>query len=123
MYPRPSRAELTAWEQYQRSTDAAAAGFDTYNTVKKLIVPRSQAGAGIVPGTPQNMHMQLTELAGVSDWGSVAAEVAGAAAELGNKLASIFDDSKDKAEEFRQRTALWNDVKNMCANDRLAYYN
>lgn len=83
--------------------------------VKKFIPGGSTAGAGNVPGSPE--EMELEELMDVN-WGDVKEKAKG----LGFKLLNDMEkDFKDQDEKMAARLNVWRQALAMCQKDKNAY--
>jgi hypothetical protein len=83
--------------------------------VKKFIPGGSTAGAGKVPGSPE--EMELEELMDVN-WGDIQEKAKG----LGSKLLTDMEkDFKDQDEKMAARKKIWRQALAMCQKDKSAY--
>lgn len=83
--------------------------------VKKFIPGGSKAGAGDVPGAPD--ELELTELADI-DWGMVKEEAKG----LGVKLLKDMEkDLGDAEENMKARMKIWKQALAMCEVDKSSF--
>jgi len=66
MYPRPVKIDIGKPKWLGGVTKVARMGFDIYNKVKKLIPGGTEAGAGPVPGSDEELE-EFTELFDMPD--------------------------------------------------------
>ena len=116
MYPEPQPVDIGAPKWLGCVTKWAQKGFEVYNLVKKFIPGGSKAGAGPVPGGPQD-EMTLEELIDV-DWGKVKETGVG----LGKKLLDDMDkDAKEGEANMAARRKIWRAALAMCNADKQSF--
>jgi hypothetical protein len=114
MYPEPKKMDFgPKW--LGSVTKIAKQGFEVYNMVKKFIPGGSLAGAGNVPGGPD--QGELLELVNI-DWGQAKETAAG----LGKKLLDDMEKSeKEQDDNLEKRKAIWRQALNMCETDKASF--
>lgn len=116
MYPEPQPIDIGVPKWLGGVTKFAKQGFEIYNKVKKFIPGGSKAGAGPVPGGPEDAA-DLVELMDV-DWGKVKETGIG----LGKKLWDEMEkDMKAGEESMKSRRKIWRAALGMCNNDKQAF--